>query len=151
MVVPVHSVIIDNSAVKIKSRTKQCVCSFGIFHTFSCCAHNSDNLTSHILGNIVAIGTGVCNELLLIQILCSFKGLFGCKSVHSVGFLLERCKAMEKRSVCVLFLCYGRKDIYTLACAFHPCIFRFILCGILCFGNSSVWHFKAVCGIFAER
>jgi len=64
----------------------------------------------HVLGDVAAAGSRICDELLLVEPLRDFKRLFCREAVLGVGFLLKRGQVVQKRSFLRLLLALGFRD-----------------------------------------
>ena len=125
MIVSFHCFVVNNTAVKIKPCADEQMCSLCIFGTFSEYAYCVDDFITHILGNIIAVGSRIGGVFLFVKILSRFKSLLCGIAVYLVGFLLECCQTVEQGTVGFLFFRYNRLNICGFSSAFIKCGFGF--------------------------
>ena len=66
--------------------------------------HDAFRRRLHIVGKVLAVGTGISQQLLFIELLGVIKGLLGGKSKQAVGLPLQRREVVEEGRLLRLFL-----------------------------------------------
>ena len=66
MIVSVHSAVVYNPVIKVKSLCNEPVRPLRIFGNGSQTVNRADNAAFHILGDICAVGSRICYELLFV-------------------------------------------------------------------------------------
>ena len=89
VIVSVHSAVVYNPVIKVKSLCNEPVCPFRIFGNSRQTVNRADNAAFHILGDICAVRSRICYELLFVKALCGIKCLLCRVTVNLICFLLQ--------------------------------------------------------------
>ena len=91
------------------------------------CKHNGMCHIFHIFGQILAVGSGIGNELCFVELLGIIKGLLCREPIVAVRFSLQGSQIVELRRLCAFFHAVCYRDFGILAVAVFCKCFRTFL------------------------